>query len=272
MTSNKPNFFIVGSMKSGTSTIHSVISSHPEVFMSEPKEPSFFVNHEDLKRIWPEMAKEKYSYDEVSYLELFRDASRSKVVGESSSNYSKIPHAPGVARRISEFNPDAKILFVLRNPVSRTISHYWHSVKREGETRSILEAIKSDSIYLDVSNYILQINEYLRYFDKENIFVITLEQYSKSPASTIKSIFYWLGIDDRFVPDNLCKRSHETPKTVRRQRKLGFINRVNFKPFYKKIRPILPKFIRLIGQNVIMPKVNREAVEIHEVVDYIKRS
>jgi Sulfotransferase domain len=267
----KPNFFIVGSMKSGTSTIHSVISSHPEVFMSEPKEPSFFVDNEDLKRLWPEMAKNKCSFDNASYLELFQDAGSAKIVGESSSNYTKTPHAPGVAKRISEFNPDAKILFVLRNPVGRTISHYWHAVKREGETRSILEAIKSDSIYLDVSNYVLQIKEYSKYFDKKNIFVITLEEFSKSPSSTIKSLFYWLEIDGDFVPDNLRQRNHETPKKVRRQRKLGYFNRINYRPFYQQVRPIFPRFIRELGRNILLPKVDREAVGMNEVVEYLKR-
>ncbi len=269
---NKPNFFIVGAMKSGTSTLHSVLSSHPEVFMSEPKEPSFFVDHEDLKKLWPDMAKEKCSFDEPSYLELFDKAGSANIVGESSSNYTKIPHAPGVAKRISEFNPNSKILFVLREPTGRTISHYWHAVKREGETRSILDSIKSDSIYLDVSNYVLQIKEFLKYFDKKNVLVITLEEFSKAPADTIKNIFHWLEIDDKFIPDNLSKKNHVTPNTVRRQRKLGYLNDFNFRPLYQKIRPIIPRSIRELGQKILMPEIDRETVDLNEVVDYIKRA
>ena len=267
----KPNFFIVGSMKSGTSTLHSILSLHPDVFMSEPKEPSFFVCHEDLKRLWPEMAKQKYSFDETSYLELFRNAGDSRIVGESSSNYTKLPHAPGVAKRISEFSPGAKILYVIRNPVGRTISHYWHAVKREGETRSIDEAIKSDPIYLDVSNYARQIQEYMNYFEKDNIRVITLEEYSKSPADTMKGIFNWLGIDDNVVPDNLGLRNHVTPKTVRRQRKLGFLNRINFRPVYNYIRPVIPRSVRKAGRNILLPGVDRDSVETKEVIDFIMR-
>ena len=85
----RPNLFVIGAMKSGTTSLHAYLGSHPQIFMCPEKEPSFF-------------AKETISSrGEDWYLKLFAAAGSKPVIGESSTAYSRIPLFPGVPERIA---------------------------------------------------------------------------------------------------------------------------------------------------------------------------
>ena len=94
---NKPNLFLIGSMKSGTTTLHDLLAEHPDISMSEPKEPCYFVDPDLLKNLWPEMWRMGYWKDEQAYLALFSGKSGAKYFGESSTDYTKMPKISGVA-------------------------------------------------------------------------------------------------------------------------------------------------------------------------------
>src|SRR3982750_4919552 len=98
MTTPRPNLFLIGAMKSGTTSLHSYLASHPQIFMCPEKEPEFFAKN----AIW--------SRGEDWYLRLFDGATTEPVVGESSTVYSRIPHFPGVAERIAKFSPGARFI------------------------------------------------------------------------------------------------------------------------------------------------------------------
>lgn len=100
--SNEPNLFIIGAMKSGTSSLHNYLSSHPDIFMSQVKEPMHF-SREDM-----------WSKGNDDYLGLFADAKNEKYLGESSTEYTKLPFRDGVAKRLYEFNPEAKLIYIAR--------------------------------------------------------------------------------------------------------------------------------------------------------------
>ncbi len=108
---NKPNFFIVGAAKSGTTSMWWYLKQHRQVFMPNDelnKEPAFF--------------SDKSSMSLEEYLKLFEAAEEQhKVIGEVSTAYLVDPKS---ARRIKEFNPEAKILILLRNPVDRAYALY----------------------------------------------------------------------------------------------------------------------------------------------------
>ena len=106
----KPNLFIIGSMKSGTTSLHNYLSYNPEIYMSEEKEPGYFVK---------ELAQDK-GID--WYLSLFDKAENVKYAGESSTHYTKLPTFSGVAERIHEFSPSAKLLYIMRDPIRRSIA------------------------------------------------------------------------------------------------------------------------------------------------------
>ena len=89
--SHRPNFFLVGSMKSGTTSLHRYLKSHPEIFMTEdPKEPSYFLDLEQLRDVLPGLESRKIWESEDNYLALFDEATNQPIVGEASANYSRL--------------------------------------------------------------------------------------------------------------------------------------------------------------------------------------
>src|ERR1700730_14880709 len=155
MVQRKPNLFLIGAMKSGTTYLTKLLNSHPSIFMCDPKEPSYFVDQAQLRKIWAEMWDGGY-WKEENYLRLFQTAENATILGESSTNYTKRPLVMGVPEKIQQFNPDARFIYIMRDPVERAMSHYWHMVNWEGEWRSILDAIKEEPQYRDVSYYAMQ--------------------------------------------------------------------------------------------------------------------
>ncbi|MDY6867827.1 MAG: sulfotransferase [Chloroflexota bacterium] len=252
---SRPNFFIVGAAKSGTSAIHALLQQHPEIFMSVEKEPCYFAPQDALRNIWPDMAKNPVSHELDAYLALFADSENQKVVGESSTTYAMLPYFSGVADRIRAFNPESRILFVLRNPVQRALSHYWHRVRRGLETRTPEQALSPGSIYLSVSDYATQISEYLRHFNERRIKLILTEEFAVEPAAIYQSVCEWLEVDPSFAPDGLFEKKHVTPSDIRRARGpvgaslLLSSSRLHF------LKPIIPESLIQRIKDILSPKV-----------------
>ena len=115
MKKNKrPNLFIVGAPKCGTSSLHYHLSKHPEIYMSRYKEPHFF--GKDLTRL-----NKIFYTNEKEYLSLFNIVKEEKIIGESSPQYLYSYSAP---REIKEFNPESKIIILLRNPINMIYSYH----------------------------------------------------------------------------------------------------------------------------------------------------
>ena len=112
-----PNLFIIGAMKSGTSSLHEYIGDHPDLFMAEPKEPMYFSQNDDWRA----------GFDD--YMKLFADRTNETWFGESSTEYTKLPQYSDVAPKLHECNPNARLIYIMRDPVERSLSHYWHVVK-----------------------------------------------------------------------------------------------------------------------------------------------
>jgi len=163
---SKPNLFIIGAMKSGTTSLHNYLNAHPDIAMSEEKEPGYFVDELSLRR------------GEKWYCNLFENAQDYRYRGESSTHYTKLPLYRGVPERIFRFNPDAKLIYIMRDPFERVVSHYWHALRdihHGGETRSLLKAVKEQPDYLAFSNYAAQLTPYLERFGQAAIYTLTFE-------------------------------------------------------------------------------------------------
>jgi len=144
----KPNLFVIGAMKPGTTYLNKLLGAHPSIFMCSPEEPSYFVDQKQLRRLWPEAWDLGFWRSEDYYLRLFQSSGDAVVVGEASTNYTKRPLVYGVPERIHRFNPDSRFIYLLRDPNQRTISHYWHMVRFGAERRPMLEAIRTEPQYL----------------------------------------------------------------------------------------------------------------------------
>ena len=238
----RPNFFLVGSMKSGTTSLHRYLLSHPQIFMtSDPKEPTYFLEREQLLDVLPGVEKRGFWRSETAYLDLFKEADRQLVIGEASANYARLNRVSGVPERVAAFSPDARILFVARDPIERTISHYWYMVQHFEERRDMLTAIRDEADYTDTSHYAMQLKAWLRCFPAERVKLITTEALSARPIHVIldnyathkhHKVRAWLARHPRwtfhFVPDVLllaeCRR--------------GLLRQANQAPFETRCLPL----------------------------------
>jgi len=265
-----PNLFIIGAMKAGTSSLHEYLGQHPEIFMCDPKEPCGLVAADQLETYWPEMAARGYCANRDAYLKLFHDAGDAKVIGESSTPYSKLPRIDGVAPRIAALNPEARIIYIMRDPIRRTISHYWHRVRQDGERRSMMQALQQEPHYLDVSHYAMQLRAYIDLFGRERVATLTLEKLVSQPAACVQSLFDWLGVDATFVPGNLEQRENVTPQAVEQVRGLGVMQRLRYSGLWDRVGPQIPPAIRRFGRRLAVAPIDRSEVSDDTAIEWLR--
>ena len=212
----KPNFFIVGGSKCGTTNISYYLNEHPQVFVSELNEPYYFCRFdvpEDFER--PSMIK-----DEVKYLKLFKNAKNHKAVGEATSAYLPCPHA---ASEIKKSFPDSKIIISLRNPIEKAHSSYFSYKFMHPDNRSFIDMInwqeqerhgKEFFIYnfIEGGFFSKHIKRYQNEFRSDNIKIIIFENYIKNEPEHIKSILKFLDIDESINLTEQPKGSYRVPK------------------------------------------------------------
>jgi hypothetical protein len=256
-------------MKSGTTSLHRYLAQHPQVFMTtDPKEPSYFLTLDQLRQVLPGLEK-RGLWREEAYLALFRDAVGFPIVGEASANYARLPKVTGVAERIAAFNPDARILFIARDPVERSISHYWYMVRFFEETRDIMTALKEDPDYTHTSHYAMQLEPWLERFPGR-VKLITTESLRDEAERTMREVFRWLEVNETFVPPNLHERANEAPETVAQVRGRGALHRFRHSALWNFVGPRVPQGLRRLARRLSEKEVDRAAVNLEQVKQYLR--
>lgn len=182
-----PTVIVIGASKSGTSSLHAYLDTHPEIAMSRQKELNFFGRAENLERLpW--------------YLEQFDPAF--EVRGESSPSYSQYPRLVGQPDRIRWLNPEMRLIYLVRDPIPRAIAHWAQQVSAGEETRSFGDAFADldpkRNLYLCASSYATQLEDYLRCFPPTQILVIDQHELRYRRGETLRDVFSFLGVDSRF--------------------------------------------------------------------------
>lgn len=267
----KPNLFVIGAMKSGTTYLSKLLGVHPSIFICSPEEPSYFVDPEQLRTIWPAAWDLGYWRSEEHYLRLFRNAGNAVYLGEASTNYSKCPLVTGVVERLYSFNPDARIIYLLRDPVERSISHYWHMARHYAEQRPLLDALKADPQYIDVSNYAMQLRPYLERFGTSQVHVLTFEDLIREPEKTMAVLYNWLGVDPaatevtKFaVPENV------TPEIIRISAGPSTLMRLRQSRLLRGAGPYFPHAVRLAWREWATKPMRRSDVDTTEARDFLR--
>ena len=179
-----PDFIIIGAMKAGTTSLHEVLQRHPNIVMSQPKEPGFFSRDEI------------YARGEAWYRSLFAAAQPGQICGEASTCYSRWPHFADAPARIAEHVPNVKLLYIMRHPVSRAYSHYAHNMRFQTPI-SVEQAIEQDASIIDASLYMRQIERYQRYFPRERMCFLTLDDLNEQPTACISKCQRFLGVEEQ---------------------------------------------------------------------------
>ena len=196
----KPNFFILGAAKSGTTFLYNTLTNHPDIFFPTEKEPSFLSSHFD-----------KHINSAAKYFELFDDVKNEKIIGEASPNYLSDPTSPRILKGLF---PDAKFIIALRNPADRAYSlyvnlrRYGHESYNTFEQALLAEDKRLNSLefkekhqyfyhflYFNSGLFGEQIKRYFDLFNKEQFHIVTLDQLRNNLAETIKNILIFLEVD-----------------------------------------------------------------------------
>lgn len=196
----RTDFFIVGTAKAGTSALHEYLSLQPEVCMCSVKEPNYFSHGEIAAQGL--YYRKRNTQSEEEYHKLFHPGATTRLYGEASVSYL---YYPAVARRIYNYNPKAKILICLREPVRRAYSHYCMDYAL-GLVREPLEKIWTNGAghpitgmhyqqYFLVSDYTHQIQNYLSIFPREQILIILHEDLCANPDATMSKLNSFLELD-----------------------------------------------------------------------------
>ena len=177
-----PTFFIVGAMKAGTTSLAKYVGQHPDVFICEPKEPRFFMERGTWHRgvDW--------------YRSLFADGRDHATRGEATTGYTKLPVHTDVPERISQLVPDARIVYLTREPLARIRSQYVHNVTHSKLRAPLAEALETDPSYVAFSRYAFQIEPYRRIFGADRVLVLANEQLRDDRTATVDRVFDFIGV------------------------------------------------------------------------------
>ena len=219
MATPMPNLFIVGAMKSATTSLWKYLGEHPEIYMSPVKEPRYLA----VKGFPPdklEVVKNHPLWNGTTvtgeaYRELFEGVTTETVVGEASPLYMVYPY---VAESIRELSPAAKIIASVRHPVERAFSHYLHNYAHGFERRnSFEEAFYADARenyagYFRLGFYARQLKPFFDAFGSARVKVCLYEDLVADAQRVLGSIFEFLDVDSGVQPDSSVahlKRSSE---------------------------------------------------------------
>jgi hypothetical protein len=252
------NLFLVGSQKAGTSSLHDYIKDYiPSVFMAPSKETFYFVND----RFWSDLKSNNFDYYHHTF---FKDAPASaRYIGESSTHYTMCPMEPSIAPRIKLYNEQAKFLYIVRNPVDRAVSNYWHFVGLSAEGRSMTDAFAGNPQYAKTGDYLFQIKPYFDCFPASNIRIANFEDLVNRPLSLIKAIAEWLG-------DHEVNTLSAITPFWRRERATKFqlssnslLSQLKYSPFWRyKLRRYIPSPIRALGKHYAVKDVDANSDDL----------
>lgn len=222
-----PTFFVLGAAKSGTTALCDAVARHPDVLFSAPKEPVFFEREYErgLDYYWQEY---------------FSHWSGERAIGEGRVYNLYLAFVP---ERIRAAYPDARLLAILRNPVDRAYSHWWHRVARGYERRSFEEAVEDELReledgrefgpardpeawqgnffpgtrgvhadvrevrYLEMGHYAEQLDRYRAAFDPSRIHVLRFEDFVRDPKLRLREVWRFLGVDPNAAEPRLRSKN-----------------------------------------------------------------
>jgi len=294
---NQPNFFVVGCVKGGTTSLHNYLLQHPEIYLTPIKETNYF----SRKDMDPKHFRKDYAYDVAldlekyfknqplkpvhiaqvteskHYLKLYAGVKDEKVKGEICNSYLICESAAAEIKR--EF-PNAKIAMILRNPIDRAFSQYLMNLKEaKAINRSFLEEIEKDQKselkgwgishqYLELGLYYEQVKRYFDLFPKEQIKIILYEEYKNSIESVLQELCDFLGVDNHFSFDTDLKLNE---KGLPRFKYLNYaLTQLGIIKLFKNLlsKPIRQKLARMIYSSDKLKEIQAEEREF--LIDYYK--
>lgn len=186
MTGRLPDFVLIGAMKCATTTLDLQLGRQDGVFMAG-KELGFFSDDEAFAR----------GLD--GYAEQFAAAPADAIAGEASTDYTKLPTYPHAAERLAKALPDAKLIYMIRHPVKRLVSHYVHDWTERRISEPIDRAVEVHPELVDYGRYAMQLEPYLDRVGPERILVVFFERLTAAPEEELARVGRFLGAREPLV-------------------------------------------------------------------------
>lgn len=253
-----PDFLIIGAMKSGTTSLYLDLGKHPAVYLPQDKEPHCLASDDVLT-----------ATGKAEYGRLFLKARASQICGEASTGYSKLPDFPGVSKRARVvLGEDLRILYLVREPVSRTLSHHYHEVRAGTIEYDVNVAVRTHPALIQYSLYAMQIRPWREEFGEDRVRIIPFESYVTDRRRVVAEIADFLGIGvgvDGADVVEVANAGHRAPAPR------GALWRFSRGSFYRAwIRPWLSRSVRTRLRKAILPKPPPRPVPPSvDTVDYI---
>lgn len=251
-----PTFIIIGAAKAGTTSLHYYLDLHPEIQMSAVKETHFFAGPPN---------GHPYELGQVETLDAYEKLFDPTVPvrGEASPSYANDPIRSGVPDRMKELLPGVKLIYLVRDPVERTVSHYRHRVGVSGERRSLREVLDSSEPLGEttMSRYASQLENYLRHFPEEQIMVIDQADLLTDRDRVLVEVFGFLAVEESFTSPEF---DAELLKSSERRTYPNGYNRFIRRFVAPSMRRVPPPLRRSIRRNVekhVFPPLRKPAVD-----------
>jgi hypothetical protein len=201
MVVHRPDFIVVGAMKCATTTLHEQLALQPDVFMTRPKEPNFFSDDANYARGWD------------WYSSLFSGAHPATVRGESSTHYTKLPTFPRTVERMVRDLPRVRLIYAMRHPIDRVVSHYVHDVTAGGIRSSLVEAVDGHPELIEYSRYATQLEPFVAAYGFESVLPVFFPRLISQSQQELERIGRFLGLQSPLVWDFTLR-----PQNTRRDR------------------------------------------------------
>jgi len=267
----KPNYIVIGSMKSGTSTLCHLLGQHPDIFMSSPKEPNFFCR--------PDI----YAHGFAWYESLFEDAAGKIAIGEGSTSYTKAHLFPGVPEKIASYLPDVRLIYIVRHPLERIESQWMFNVRNNQVYKSFARTLRDEPHLINTSRYWWQVSKYREHFDDAHILVLFFEELKQDPDAVLRDRFNFLGVEGDVYAGNTAEKSNVTPIFELEGRALSMARKI---PGYQSLRDRLPTGLKRAMRSLLKkqvtghpqwnPELRRHVAQelesdIHQFLEYCNR-
>jgi hypothetical protein len=231
-----PTFLVIGAMKAGTTALNEWLGLHPDCFTAEAKELNYF----SLPELYP---------DGLAGYERHFAGTDAVVRGEASPTYAFWPMRPDVPERIAATLPGVKLVYCVREPISRMRSNYLHARLNGTETRPLDQALLEDPRYALISSYFLQISRYVAQLPAEDLLVVTAEDLLVQDEQVLDRICLHLGLDPDRMPADLPERVHVTADKLprasrwRRRQEVPQVSAETRERLLEQLRPDLAQLL-----------------------------
>lgn len=225
-----PDFLIIGAMKCGTTTLQAQLVAQPGIFMTTPKEPNFFSDDTIFARgiDW--------------YRGLFAGAAPGDLKGEASTHYTKLPTHPHTIERLRPHCPDLRLVYMIRDPLQRAVSHYIHEWSEGRMGADPAAEFARHPEMADYGRYAFQIAPWIGAYGRDAVMLTSLEQLRADPQEELSRVARHIGLE---APVTWQEDLGAQNVSAERVRKIPFENALIYNPVATALRrALVPKRLR----------------------------